>query len=301
MNYIVKNKKARKNKKIESILVFFNNNRGLKLSKFLAKKNFKIYEVVTKKFLNKKILNKLNKNSRIINNLKSKNLKKFIKKSKFDLIISAGFPHIFKKDFLNLTPFGIINLHAGKLPKYKGGSPLVWQILNNEKKIGLSIIKVNSTIDGGKIISHASFKNNQKDTISQVQNKADKIFLNLAFNAIKKIEKNKKFKNQTKSKSYFHQRKDDDALINFTDSNLKIYNLVRSQSYPYKGAFFYSSGKKFRLTKCVQSNFNPKLVPGRIFKFKRRKKKIYIKCKKNSVQIVDSIPNEKFLRGVIAL
>lgn len=300
MNYIVKNKKARKIKKIENILVFFNNNRGLKLSKFLAKKNFRIYEIITKKFLNKKIVRKLSKNSRIINNLKDKNLKKFIKESKFDLIISAGFPHIFKKDYFNLAPHGIINLHAGKLPKYKGGSPLVWQILNNEKKIGLSIIKVNSTIDGGKIISSKNFRNNLKNTILQIQNKADKFFLNLTLNAIKKIEKNKKFKNQPKSKSYFHQRTDKDAKINFNEKSSKIYNLVRAQSHPYKGAFFYNGGKKFRLTKCVNSNYNFKLKPGKIFRFKK-KKKIYIKCKKNSVQIVNLIPNEKFLKGVIKL
>lgn len=300
MNYIAKNKKARKNKKIKSILVFFNNNRGLKLSKFLTKKNFKIYEIVTKRFLNKKILRKLNKNSKIINNLKSKSLKKFIENNKFDLIISAGFPHIFQKDFLNLTSFGIINLHAGRLPKYKGGSPLVWQILNNEKKIGLSIIKVNRKIDGGKIIASANFNNNHKDDISKVQNKADRVFLNLTIKALKKIEKNQKFKNQPYSKSYFHQRKDKDALINFTDSNLKIYNLVRSQCYPYKGAFFYNSRKKFRLTKCAISNLNPNLLPGKIFRFKK-KKKIYIKSRKNSVQIIDLIPSEKFLKGVITL
>lgn len=300
MNYIVKNKKARKIKKIDNILVFFNNNRGLKLSKFLAKKNFRIYEIITKKFLNKKIVRKLSNNSRTINNLKDKNLKKFIKKSKFDLIISAGFPHIFKKDYLNLATHGIINLHAGKLPKYKGGSPLVWQILNNEKKIGLSIIKVNSTIDGGKIISSKNFRNNHKYTILQVQNKADKFFLNLTLNAIKKIEKNKKFKNQPKSKSYFHQRTDKDAKINFNEKSSKIYNLVRAQSYPYKGAFFYNGRKKFRLTKCLNANYNFKLEPGKIFRFKK-KKKIYIKCKKNSVQIVNLIPNEKFLRGVIKL
>jgi len=300
LNYIVKNKKARKNKKIESILVFFNNNRGLKLSKFLAKKKFKIYEIVTKKFLNKKILNKLSKNSHIINNLKSKHLKKFIKKRKFDLIISAGFPHIFKKDYLNLTPNGIINLHAGLLPKYRGGSPLVWQILNNEKKIGLSIIKINNMIDGGNLISTASFKNNQKDTISVVQKKADKVFLNLTLNAIKKIEKNEKLKKQPRSNSYFYQRKDGDALINFSDNSLKIYNLVRSQSYPYKGAFFYNHEKKFRLIKCAIKNFKPKLPPGKIFRFKK-KKKIYIKCNKNSVQIIDLIPNKRFLKGVMTL
>ena len=46
----------------------------------------------------------------------------------------------------------IINLHAGRLPKYRGGSPLNWQIINDEKEIGLSIIKIDSIIDHGPII-----------------------------------------------------------------------------------------------------------------------------------------------------
>ena len=300
MNYIVKKKKARIKKKIKSILVFFNNYRGLKLSKFLAKKNFETCEIVTTKFLNKKILSKLNKNSHIIKDLKSKRLKKFIKKSKFDLIISAGFPHIFKKDYFNLAPYGIINLHAGKLPKYRGGSPLVWQIINNEKTIGLSVIKINSSIDGGSIISTSSFKNNKKDAILDVHNKADKIFLKITLDAIRKIENNKKFKKQPLSNSYFYQRKDRDALINFKNSNIKTYNFVRSQNYPYKGAFFYNGGKKFRLIKCIVKNFNPKISSGTIFKLKK-KKNIYIKCKKNSVQIMYLLPKVKFLKKVITL
>ena len=42
---------------------------------------------------------------------------------------------------------------------------------------------------------HANFKNNRKDNISQIQNKADRVFLNLTINALKKIEKNQKLKN----------------------------------------------------------------------------------------------------------
>ena len=83
-------------KKINKILIFFNNFRGLDLSNFLIKKNYKVFNIVTRKFLNKKILPNLKKNSRFIKNLKSKKLIKFIKKENFDLIISAGFPHLFK-------------------------------------------------------------------------------------------------------------------------------------------------------------------------------------------------------------
>jgi len=296
LNYRYKNRKARKIE-IKNILIFFNNFRGLKLSQFLIKKDFKVFKIVTKKFLNKKILYHLKNNVKIIKNLKSENLKDFIIKKKFDLIISAGFPHIFKKDYLKLSKYGIINLHAGRLPKYRGGSPLVWQIINGEKNIGLSIIKVNQNIDEGKIIVKTQFKNDTKKNIFDFQKKANKLFLNLTYKAIKKIIINKKLLNQPLSQSYYKQRSDKDALINFNNTNVKVYDFVRAQSYPYKGAYFFNSQKKFRLFKCSKENFNPKINSGKLFKFQKRKD-IYIKCKKNSVKILSIIPNIKLLKNI---
>ena len=39
------------------------------------------------------------------------------------------------------------------LPKYRGGSPLNWQLINCEKKFGISVIKMNKKIDSGDIFS----------------------------------------------------------------------------------------------------------------------------------------------------
>ena len=44
------------------------------------------------------------------------------------------FPN-FQKKLLSIPKIGSINLHAGKLPKYRGGSPLNWQLINREKKL----------------------------------------------------------------------------------------------------------------------------------------------------------------------
>ena len=125
------NKLKKKQKKINNILIFFNNYRGFLLSNFLKSKNFRVFNIVTKKFLNKDVFKKLkkNKNFKLISNLKSESLIKFIKRENFDMIIAAGFPHLFNKEYLNLNKNGIINLHAGSLPKYRGGSPLNWQII----------------------------------------------------------------------------------------------------------------------------------------------------------------------------
>ena len=209
----------------------------------------------------------------------------------------AGFPHILNKKFFNLAKHGIINLHAGKLPKYKGGSPLVWQILNKEKNIGISIIKINKKIDGGKIVCRAEFKNLKSDNIMKVHKKVNKIFLGLTLHAIKRISENKTLQTQAKSKFYFKQRRDKDALIDFNCNNLDIFNLVRSQSKPYKGAFFFNNNRKFRLHECKMTSLCPKLKNGTIFKFVN-KKTIFIKCKSNSIKLIKINPGTNFLKKI---
>ena len=286
--------KIKKKKRIKKVAIFFNNLRGLLLSNYLKKNKFIVTNIITKKFLNKKILKKLNKNNYIlINNLKSKNLENFLKKQKFDLLIVAGFPHIFKKNYSKISEFGIINLHGGKLPKYRGGSPLNWQIINNEKKIGITVIliKLNKKIDAGDIINEKSFKNIKNNNIWQVHKKANKLFLNLTLNSIKKLEKNISLRKQPTSKSYHRQRNDSDSLINWNKRPHEVFNFVRALSYPYKGAFTYYKSKKIRITKCKVSNHNPKIRVGKFFS--NEGKNLYVKCKEKSIIILESNPNFK--------
>lgn len=67
-----------------------------------------------------------------------------------DLYICAGYKRIIAKDFLKNRR--VINLHYSLLPKYRGMHSTVWAILNNEKKLGLSIHEMNEDIDDGPII-----------------------------------------------------------------------------------------------------------------------------------------------------
>src|SRR5262245_59511311 len=56
-----------------------------------------------------------------------------------DLFVIAGFSTIFKRRIYGLPRLGSINLHAGRLPQYRGGSPLNWQMINGETSAGLSV------------------------------------------------------------------------------------------------------------------------------------------------------------------
>ena len=178
------------------VILFFNNLRGLKVLRFLKRKKINIvYIFLSKKFLNKDILKYLKKSSfkfRVINNLNEKNTLEIIKK-KSDLNIICGFPYIFpEKIFLN--KFGTINCHAGKLPNYRGGSPLNWQMINNERKIGLSVIKINKGIDTGDIINETTFNHKKSYTINELHKIANTIFPKLVYKSIKDIIFKKKIK-----------------------------------------------------------------------------------------------------------
>lgn len=79
-----------------------------------------------------------------------------------DLIAAIGAPQVFKKDILSLAPKGCINFHESFLPNYKGVFPMFWQLLHDEKDLGLTIHVMDERIDEGKIIKQKSIKPGNK-------------------------------------------------------------------------------------------------------------------------------------------
>lgn len=73
-----------------------------------------------------------------------------------DLLISIAGNEIFRKKLIDLAPFGCLNLHTGFLPKYRGLMPTFWALKNNEKKIGITVFKVDEGIDSGPILVQKS-------------------------------------------------------------------------------------------------------------------------------------------------
>ena len=52
-----------------------------------------------------------------------------------DLIVLAGYGQIVKQAFIDMASLGCINLHGGKLPQYRGSSPMNWALLNGERLV----------------------------------------------------------------------------------------------------------------------------------------------------------------------
>ena len=236
-----------------NIAIFCNSSRGLKTAKFL-RKTYKIKIIFLSKRYLKKNVYKSFKNEKfkcqIIDNVNSKKVYERIKNDDIDINIIAGFPYIFKNRLINSSSFGTINLHAGKLPQYRGGSPLNWQIINNEKKIGVSISRIDEKIDEGELLARSSFKISPKDNIISVTEKAEREFLKIIKKSIKNLL-NKNFLKKGGMNSYYRQRNPTDSEINFKRMTaFEIKNLVRACKEPYN-AFYKKDGKKNYIKQAV--------------------------------------------------
>ncbi len=74
-----------------------------------------------------------------------------------DLIISIRFGVILKNPVIELAKHGVINLHSGMLPDYRGVMATFWALLNGDEQLSTSLHFIaDSTIDTGGIIAHST-------------------------------------------------------------------------------------------------------------------------------------------------
>lgn len=72
-------------------------------------------------------------------------------KNKIVCLLNAGTPRKLGKEIILATRLGIVNVHPGILPKYRGANCVEWSLLNKDK-IGLTAHLMNEFYDSGPII-----------------------------------------------------------------------------------------------------------------------------------------------------
>lgn len=84
-----------------------------------------------------------------------------------DLIVSVRYGGILKETVINIPAKGVLNLHSGILPKYKGVMATFWALKNNDSELGTTLHTIeNGSIDTGRIIK-----------TSKIKSRADKSYL----------------------------------------------------------------------------------------------------------------------------
>lgn len=162
-----------------------------------------------------------------------------------DLILIHSYSMIVRPDVLALCD--VVNIHGALLPQYRGANPIQWAILNNEYETGVTMHYVDEGVDTGDIIAQCKVPMFLEDTWVSIY---DRIFSSADKMISEEIPKllsgtNTRTQQDERIAKYWPRRTPEDGLINWDDSVLYIYNLIRALVKPHPGAFYItSSGDK---------------------------------------------------------
>ena len=162
-----------------------------------------------------------------------------------DVIIVYGWYYMIPKIIRDIPKYGCWGIHQSLLPKYSGGAPLSWAIINGEEKTGVTLFRMEDGVDDGDIISQQSINILKNNTIDDMQCKSIYTSYCLLSDALANID-SIKFTPQRnlKDRKIWPQRKPEDGEINLGMSGHDMYNFIRAQAPPYPGAFIKTIDNK---------------------------------------------------------
>ena len=152
-----------------------------------------------------------------------------------DIILWYGWSWIIPEDLVDR--YDCICLHPSPLPKYRGGSPIQNQIINNEKVSAVSIFKMNKGIDDGDIIRQLPMS--LDGNISDIFNRMTDLGVSATCDFIKNgFNLQKQNHNEM---TYYKRRKEEDSEITLqeleNESAVYLYNKIRMLTDPYPNAY----------------------------------------------------------------
>ena len=178
-----------------------------------------------------------------------------------DIFIVVSYGQILKESVLSIPKLYSVNIHASLLPKYRGASPIQYALLNGDKETGITIIRMDETLDGGDIILQKEIKIDSNDYIENLSSKLSLLgseaiieFLNMQES--KRIDFKKQDNNNV---SYAPKIKKEDGLINWSKKSYEIVNQIRALS-PWPSAYTRFNNKILKILQADTSKDSSEIL-----------------------------------------
>lgn len=220
----------------------------------------------------------------VLQDAKVSNLFDKIKELKPDLIFTCAFGQFIPSNILELPKYKCVNLHASLLPKLRGGAPIQWAIINQEKTTGFSLMYMDKKMDAGNIIKQYSLNIDPQETYASLY---DKLCV-LAGEIISKdfsilFDENLKSIPQDESKVTFgYNISRENEKIDWTKSNIEVDALIRGL-YNVPIAYTTFDGQIIKIHKAVPVTCYANAAPGCIVSITNQA--ITVACKENAMKL----------------
>jgi methionyl-tRNA formyltransferase len=198
------------------------------------------------------------------------------------IAISANWRFLIPADVLRLFPSGILNLHVGRLPDYKGNATANWAILAGESEVFADVHFMIDELDAGNVLARKALQLNEStyigDVMEWVRAQAPGIFL-AALDSVLTDPSLFVVRGSTGGLRCY-PRLPQDGNIDWTQSAAQVSRLVRASSRPYPGAFSWYRDRHVIVWRAsVVDHTNSFLaVPGQVLTFDRGSGTVDVAC-----------------------
>lgn len=188
-----------------------------------------------------------------------------------DAAVSVNWISIVGERVCSLFRWGVLNAHAGDLPRYRGNAPVAWAILNGESQAGVTVHQMDPfALDAGPIVVKEFVPLTDETYVGDVFKRLDELIPRLFLKAVDGLDSGVLAPApQPEDPSLAlrcYPRRPEDGLVDWREKAEQIARLVRASAEPFQGAYTEWNGERLTIWRASWQPWpEPSLaVPGQV-------------------------------------
>jgi methionyl-tRNA formyltransferase len=184
-----------------------------------------------------------------------------------DIIIVAAYGQILPQAVLDVPPFGVLNVHASLLPRWRGAAPVEGAILAGDKVTGVTIMKLDAGMDTGPILAKREIRIRPDETAGELETRLADLGADLLMDVLPAYLAGELQSEPQPEEGVTLTRpiRKEQARIDWNRSAEDLHNHVRAFA-PEPGAYTFWNERRLKIfsTKVVEPEDEPEGEPGMV-------------------------------------
>ena len=155
-----------------------------------------------------------------------------------DGIVTAAFGQFLPSRLLDSVDFAV-NVHASLLPKYRGGAPIHYALINGDEQAGVTIMEMVKEMDAGDMIASKATPIEESDNVGTLFEKLDVLPAYRAGQIIPQPQ-------DPSQVTFSPNISPEEERIDWSKTNRQIFNQIRGM-YPWPVAHTLLQGQRFKI------------------------------------------------------
>ncbi len=181
-------------------------------------------------------------------NLKDTDVLAQLKSYDADVFVVVAYGKFLPEEVLGLPKYFCVNVHPSLLPKYRGAAPINWAVISGDTETGVTLIKMNASMDGGDILLQETHPLPEAMTSQELRLHLASVGVNMLSELLPRIPAGKYelLKQNATCATRAPKMHKELGLIHWDASAKSIHDLVRG-TQPWPGAYTWMNGNMLKI------------------------------------------------------